>query len=186
MGLGPTLERHNAFQWDLAAWRAAWHSASRSVCLYPKPNRPLTAAVWCSLRHNWDYAIRYRSSVMSQGILFRSSLVEYYFFVSLKLVETNKDDNYTMEDIFCGTGTFARCSAFLQHSTSQIYNKENISEKNNQIYSSYWLMIWGGIKWVRVLLQPKTRNVLGNIELGSVNTELLVIAFALAVQKMDS
>ena len=47
-------------------------------------------------------------------------------------------------------------------------------------------MIWGGIKWVRVLLQPKTRNVLGNTELGSVNTELLVIAFALAVQKMDS
>ena len=31
MDLGPILERHNAFQWDLAAWRAAW----RSVCLYP-------------------------------------------------------------------------------------------------------------------------------------------------------
>ena len=33
--------------------------------------RPLTAAVWCSLRHNWDYAIRYRSFVMSHDILFR-------------------------------------------------------------------------------------------------------------------
>ena len=31
MGLGPILERHNVFQWDLAAaaadvWRAAWRS----------------------------------------------------------------------------------------------------------------------------------------------------------------
>ena len=33
--------------------------------------RPLTAAVWCSLRHNWNCAIRYRSFVMSHDILFR-------------------------------------------------------------------------------------------------------------------
>ena len=35
--------------------------------------RPLTAAVWCSLRHNWVYAIRHRSFVTSHGILFRSA-----------------------------------------------------------------------------------------------------------------
>ena len=32
MGLGPILERHNAFQWDLATWCAAW----RSVWLWLK------------------------------------------------------------------------------------------------------------------------------------------------------
>ena len=38
MGLGPILERHNVFQWDLAAaaaaWHAAWHAAWCLVCLY--------------------------------------------------------------------------------------------------------------------------------------------------------
>ena len=31
MDLGPILERHNAFQWDLATWRAAWCSVG--LCL---------------------------------------------------------------------------------------------------------------------------------------------------------
>ena len=35
MGLGLILEHHNAFQWDLATWRAACHSAWRSVWLWP-------------------------------------------------------------------------------------------------------------------------------------------------------
>ena len=35
MGLGPILERHNAFQWDLAADAAAAADACRLVCAYP-------------------------------------------------------------------------------------------------------------------------------------------------------
>ena len=31
----------------------------------------LTAAVWCSLRRNWDYAIKHRCIVMSSDIFLR-------------------------------------------------------------------------------------------------------------------
>ena len=49
MGLGPILERHNAFQWDLAtdaAVAAATATAAcRSVCAYPKGHNKISEQV---------------------------------------------------------------------------------------------------------------------------------------------
>ena len=36
MGLGPILEHHNAFKWDLAAWHAAWRSKQVEITFFTK------------------------------------------------------------------------------------------------------------------------------------------------------
>ena len=51
MGLGPILEHHNAFQWDLVAAAATDAAALRSVCLYPySESRTTYVAVKCRSR----------------------------------------------------------------------------------------------------------------------------------------